>query len=139
MKPIQNALSLLGSRTTRYPDHPDKAILETIPFSKNGNRFNVTLSTDEFTSLCPVTQQPDFGEIIIDYVPDKRLVESKSLKLYLFSFRNVGLFQESIVNRILTDLKKALSPCSIRVTGRFKPRGGITLTPVAEWSKRSGR
>jgi 7-cyano-7-deazaguanine reductase len=83
-----------------------------------------------------VTGQPDFGEIIIEYVPGDCIVESKSLKLYLFSFRNTGMFQEEIVSRILTDLRKALKPRRIRVTGRFKPRGGITLAPQAEWEKK---
>ena len=134
-KKIQK-LTLLGSKVTRFPKRPDEARLETIPFSGRGHSTTVTLSTDEFTSLCPVTGQPDFGEIVIEYVPGDRIVESKSLKLYLFSFRNTGMFQEEIVSRILADLRKALAPRRIRVTGRFKPRGGITLTPQAEWEKK---
>ena len=134
-KKIQN-LTLLGSKVTRFPKHPGEARLETIPFRGRVHSTTVTLSTDEFTSLCPVTGQPDFGEIIIEYVPGDCIVESKSLKLYLFSFRNTGMFQEEIVSRILTDLRKALKPRRIRVTGRFKPRGGITLAPQAEWEKK---
>ncbi|OGJ92172.1 MAG: hypothetical protein A2268_06470 [Candidatus Raymondbacteria bacterium RifOxyA12_full_50_37] len=128
-------LTILGSAHTAYPTSPDKARLEAIPFNNQGNHTTVTLSTDEFTSLCPVTGQPDFGEIVIEYVPEKLLVESKSLKLYLFSFRNLGIFQEEIVNRILNDLKKALKPRSIKVTGRFKARGGIVIAPVAQWNR----
>lgn len=127
-------LTILGTHVARFPQSPDQARLETIPFSGKRDGITVNLSTDEFTSLCPVTGQPDFGTIEISYAPSKLLVESKSLKLYLFSFRNVGMFQEEIVRRIMTDLKKALRPKSIRVSGRFKPRGGITLTPAAEWN-----
>ncbi|MFH0919878.1 MAG: preQ(1) synthase [Fibrobacterota bacterium] len=126
-------LTLLGTRVTRYPDHPDDARLEAIPFRARANRTTVLLTSDEFTSLCPVTSQPDFGEIIIEYVPRSLLVESKSLKLYLFSFRNVGIFQEEIVNRILDDLKHLLSPRFIKVTGKFKPRGSVHIHPTAEW------
>lgn len=133
MKP---KLTLLGSGKTDYPDHPDKAKLEIIPFRLGTGSTSVTLSTDEFTSLCPVTAQPDFGEIIIEYVPGKYLVESKSLKLYLFSFRNIGSFQEEIVRRIMEDLKKAVKPRSIKVTGRFKARGGVSITPVSSWPSR---
>lgn len=132
----QNKLTLLGSRTTVYADHPDKAKLEAIPFKPGTGCMTVNLSSDEFTSLCPVTAQPDFGEILIEYQPRKLLVESKSLKLYLFSFRNVGIFQEEIVNRILRDLQKLLSPSFIKVTGRFKSRGGISITPTAEYGKK---
>jgi len=132
----QRKLTLLGAKVTRYPDHPDKARLEVIPFADRGNTTTVQLSTDEFTSLCPVTGQPDFGEILVEYVPDKAIVETKSLKLYLFSFRNLGIFQEEIVNRILDDLKKAIKPASIKVTGKFKARGGIRIQPIAEWKRR---
>jgi len=125
-------LTLLGSQVTDYPSHPDHAKLEAIPFSASSESVTVTLTTDEFTSLCPVTAQPDFGEIIIEYIPFRSIVESKSLKLYLYSFRNVGVFQEEIVRRILTDLNKLLAPKWIKVTGKFKPRGGISITPVAE-------
>lgn len=125
-------LTLLGSRVTRFPDHPDKARLEAIPFKAGLGKTTVTLGTEEFTSLCPVTGQPDFGEIIIEYIPRVLLVETKSLKLYLFSFRNVGVFQEVLVNRILDDLFRLLKPRYMRVTGRFKSRGGIAITPVAE-------
>jgi len=126
-------LKLLGSRQTQFPTHPDNATLEAIPFTGPPGQMTVTLTTDEFTALCPVTGQPDFGTIEIAYRPRKRIVESKSLKFYLFSFRNVGIFQEEIVSRILKDLKKMLHPLQIRVSGRFKPRGGIVIAPVAEW------
>jgi 7-cyano-7-deazaguanine reductase len=128
-------LTILGSKVSRFPRHPDEAKLETIPFNGSAGTSTVNLSTDEFTSLCPVTGQPDFGEICIEYIPAGKIIESKSLKLYLFSFRNVGMFQEEIVNRILSDLKKALWPRYIKVSGKFKPRGGITLSPSAVWKK----
>jgi 7-cyano-7-deazaguanine reductase len=132
---VKPRLTILGSRISRFPQHPGEARLETIPFKTGAGKSTVTLFTDEFTSLCPVTGQPDFGEITIEYVPRKKIVESKSLKLYLFSFRNVGMFQEEIVNRILSDLKKALSPKYIKVSGKFKPRGGITLSPSSVCGK----
>jgi 7-cyano-7-deazaguanine reductase len=135
MKRNPYKLTLLGSKVRKFPAHPDEAKLEAVPFKSASAATRVVLSTDEFTSLCPVTGQPDFGEITIEYVPRRRIVESKSLKLYLHSFRNLGIFQEEIVNRILRDLKKLLSPRYIRVTGRFKPRGGIALSPSAEWGK----
>lgn len=136
LKTSHPRLTLLGSRVKRFPDHPDRARLEAIPFKAGGGATTVTLVTDEFTSLCPVTGQPDFGTITIEYAPRALLVETKSLKLYLFSFRNVGVFQEVLVNRILDDLFRLLKPRYIRVTGRFKPRGGISITPVAERGRR---
>ena len=132
---IKRKLTILGKKISRFPRNPGEATLEAIPFNKGECTTTVNLITDEFTSLCPVTGQPDFGEIRIEYVPDKFIIESKSLKLYLFSFRNIGMFQEEIVNRILSDLKKTLSPLSIKVTGTFKSRGGIVISPIAEWKK----
>ncbi|MBL8028383.1 MAG: NADPH-dependent 7-cyano-7-deazaguanine reductase QueF [Fibrobacteres bacterium] len=127
-------LTLLG-KVTEYPNHPDKAKLEPIPFKQQKSRLTVTLESDEFTSLCPVTSQPDFGTIRIEFIPDRYIVESKSLKLYLYSFRNIGVFQEEIVQRIHNDLQKTLKPKYLKVTGYFKPRGSISITPVAESGK----
>lgn len=99
----------------------------------------VTFTCPEFTSLCPKTGQPDFAEIIINYIPDKKMVESKSLKLYLFSFRNHGDFHEDCTNIIMKDLIKLMDPKYIEVKGNFLPRGGISILPFANYAKpRSG-
>jgi 7-cyano-7-deazaguanine reductase len=90
----------------------------------------------EFTCLCPLTGQPDFATILLDYIPDKRCVELKSLKLYVWSFRNEGAFHEAVTNRILDDLVKAARPRFMRVTGRFNVRGGIFTSVVAEHRKK---
>ncbi len=128
----KSELSVLG-KTIPYPQNPSDAHLEAIPFiSHKSENVTVTLESDEFTSLCPVTGQPDFGRIKIEFIPGKFIVESKSLKLYLFSFRNIGIFQEKLILKIHNDLKKAIKPNYIKVTGYFKPRGGISITPVVE-------
>jgi 7-cyano-7-deazaguanine reductase len=127
-----SGLSLLGHTRNR----PSKT-LETFPNRHPNRRYVVTLETDEFTCLCPATGQPDFGAITIRYIPDKKIVESKSLKLYLWSYRNEGIFQEHLVNTICDDLVKALAPHWLEVTGAFKARGGITLTVVATHTKKT--
>lgn len=119
----------LGSGKTEYPVNYDPALLESFDNQHPENDYWVTLNCPEFTSLCPVTGQPDFANITIQYVPGKRLVESKSLKLYLFSFRSYGEFHEDCVNRIMNDLIKLLNPKYIEVFGRFLPRGGISIDP----------
>ena len=120
------ALTLLGSRA-----QPSKK-LEAFPNHNPQRYYRITLETDEFTCLCPATGQPDFASIRVDYVPDKRVVESKSFKLYLWSYRNEGVFHEHVVNTILDDLVKALHPHYARVTGAFGVRGGIRITVEAE-------
>ena len=124
-----DGLTLLGRAAK-----PSKQ-LETFPNRQPGRRYVVTLQTDEFTCLCPATSQPDFATITIQYIPDERIVESKSLKLYLWSYRNEGVFHEHVTNQILDDLRAALDPQWIKVTGAFKVRGGITITVEAEHSK----
>jgi 7-cyano-7-deazaguanine reductase len=109
--------------------------LETFPNRNPERRYTVTLVTDEFTCVCPATGQPDFATITIQYIPDQRIVESKSLKLYLWSYRQEGVFHEHVVNTILDDLVAALAPHSIEVTGAFKVRGGIGITVVATHTK----
>ena len=104
-----------------------------------GRDYVITHVAPEFTSVCPRTGQPDFGTIEIQYVADRRCVELKSLKFYLHSFRNQGVFYEGLVNRILDDLVRALAPRSMTVTGRFAPRGGMHSTIVATHRKPSGR
>jgi 7-cyano-7-deazaguanine reductase len=120
-----DGLTLLGR-----PAQPSKK-LETFPNRHPGRRYIVTLTTDEFTCVCPLTGQPDFATITIRYIPDRRIIESKSLKLYLWSYRNEGVFHEHVTNTICDDLVKALDPHWIEVTGAFKVRGGIALTVVA--------
>ncbi|MDY4033287.1 MAG: preQ(1) synthase, partial [Pyramidobacter sp.] len=110
-------------------------VLESFPNKHPGRDYFVKFNCPEFTSLCPMTGQPDFANITISYVPDGRLVESKSLKLYLFSFRNHGDFHEDCVNVILEDLVRLLSPKYIEVWGRFTPRGGLSIDPYANWGK----
>ena len=119
----------LGSGKTVYSDTYNPALLESFSNKHPANDYWVTLNCPEFTSLCPVTGQPDFANIIIQYIPDKKLVESKSLKLYLFSYRNYGEFHEDCVNRIMNDLFGLLNPKYIEVLGRFLPRGGISIDP----------
>ncbi|RRJ95079.1 NADPH-dependent 7-cyano-7-deazaguanine reductase QueF [Opitutaceae bacterium TAV4] len=125
------ALTLLG----RVKNEPSKK-LEIFPNRHPGRRYVVELRTEEFTSLCPATGQPDFGTITIRYIPGPSIIESKSLKLYLWSFRNEGCFQEHLVNVMLDDLVSALDPVWLEVTGEFRPRGGIGITVHAEHGRR---
>ncbi|MDE6080563.1 MAG: preQ(1) synthase [Duncaniella sp.] len=124
-------LSLLGNTATSYPDQYAPEVLETFPNKHPENEYLVTFTCPEFTSLCPKTGQPDFAKILISYIPRERMVESKSLKLYLFSFRNHGDFHEDCVNIIMKDLVKLMDPRYIEVKGIFTPRGGIAIHPFA--------
>ena len=119
-------LTQLGHRTP-LPESPDKAVLETVPNSIPGTLYLVRFTCPEFTSLCPMTGQPDFAHIVIDYVPRKLLVESKSLKLYLGSFRNHGAFHEDCTIGIARRLVKELRPVWLRIGGYWFPRGGIPI------------
>ena len=123
-------LTLLGEGTTR----PDKK-LETFPNRHPGRDYVVTLRTEEFTCVCPMTNQPDFANLTIRYIPDQRIVESKSLKLYLWSYRNQGVFHEHVTNVILDDLVEALEPRWCEVVSEFGVRGGIGITVQAEYKK----
>ena len=109
--------------------------LETFPNHNPERRYTVTLTSDEFTCICPATHQPDFATITVKYIPDQRIVETKSLKLYYWSYRNEGVFQEHVVNTICDDLAAALEPHWLEVTGAFKARGGISITVVATHEK----
>jgi len=120
-------LTLLRKSRTRIPASPDRARLEAFDNTHPDRDYWVTFDCPEFTSICPVTGQPDFGHITIRYVPDKRCVESKSLKLYLFAYRNHGAFHEEVVNRILDDLVRKIKPRRAAVRGEFRPRGGIAI------------
>jgi 7-cyano-7-deazaguanine reductase len=127
---ISADLTLLG----REVNQPVRK-LETFPNQHPGRRYTVTLVCPEFTCVCPITGQPDFATITIRYMPDQRIVESKSLKLYLWSFRNEGTFHEHVTNQILGDLVDALDPLYCHVSGAFSVRGGISITVDAEFEK----
>lgn len=124
----------LGKKS-EYPTDYAPQVLETFVNKHPGNDYWVRFNCPEFTSLCPITGQPDFAEIRISYIPDIRMVESKSLKLYLFSFRNHGDFHEDCINIIMKDLIKVMDPKYIEVTGFFTPRGGISIYPFANWGR----
>jgi 7-cyano-7-deazaguanine reductase len=109
--------------------------LEAFPNHNPGRDYIVTLTTDEFTCICPVTGQPDFAKITIRYIPDKKVVESKSLKLYFWSYRNEGVFHEHVTNTILDDLVRVLSPRWCEVVADFSMRGGIAISVKAEYRK----
>lgn len=125
--------TLLGNQGVKYPTQYCPEILETFPNKHPENEYLVTFNCPEFTSLCPKTGQPDFAEIIISYIPRINMVESKSLKLYLFSFRNHGDFHEDCVNIIMKDLVKLMDPKYLEVRGLFTPRGGISIYPFANY------
>ena len=126
-------VTLLGNQQTKYQYEYTPEVLETFENKHPENEYIVTLDCPEFTSLCPKTGQPDFGHIIINYIPRIKMVESKSLKLYLFSFRNHGDFHEDCVNIIMKDLVKLMDPKYIEVIGLFNPRGGISIKPFANY------
>lgn len=119
----------LGAKKTVYADRYSPSTLETFVNKHPGRDYWVTFTCPEFTSLCPMTGQPDFATLTIQYIPGRLMVESKSLKLYLFSFRNHGDFHEDCVNIILNDLIVLMDPKYIEVWGRFHARGGITIDP----------
>lgn len=125
-------LSLLGSAETKYPKSPEEATLEAIPNMWKANDYSINLDCHEFTCLCPKTGQPDFAKIYISYLPGESLVESKSLKLYLFSYRNYGIFHEFVINKIAEDLFNTVKPKYLKVLGDFMPRGGIAIRPIVE-------
>ena len=126
-------VTLLGNQGTVYSDQYNPEVLETFDNKHPENEYVVRFDCPEFTTLCPKTGQPDFGHIYISYIPRTKMVESKSLKLYLFSFRNHGDFHEDCVNIIMKDLRRLMDPRYIEVEGRFMPRGGISIHPFANW------
>lgn len=131
----QEGLKSLGGNTV-YADDYAPQVLETFENQHPDNDYWVQFNCPEFTTLCPITGQPDFAEIKIMYIPDKRMVESKSLKLYLFSFRNHGDFHEDCVNTIMKDLIRLMDPKYIEVRGLFTPRGGISIYPYANYGRK---
>ena len=127
-------LKTLGKKTEYRMDYAPE-VLETFENKHPDNDYWVQFNCPEFTTLCPITGQPDFAEIKIAYIPNKRMVESKSLKLYLFSFRNHGDFHEDCVNTIMKDLVKLMEPKYLEVTGFFTARGGISIYPYANYGQ----
>lgn len=132
MNDPHDELNLLRGGENRYPASPDEAELETFANAYPDRDYVIQFDCPEFTSLCPITGQPDFATLTIEYTAGRRCIESKSLKLYLFSFRNQGSFSEQIVNRVLDDLVAACEPRWMKVTGDFTPRGGIGIRVTAE-------
>ena len=130
MKELKN----LG-KVTNYVFEYTSEVLEAIPNQNSDKNYFVKLTSEEFTCVCPVTHQPDFATIIVRYIPDKFLVESKSLKLYLTSFRNTGIFHEEVANRIADDLIKLLNPRYLEVEGLFSVRGGISIKPFVNFGR----
>jgi 7-cyano-7-deazaguanine reductase len=115
-----------------------KSAFELFENPKPERDYRITIRCPEFTSVCPKTGQPDFGEVVIEYCPDKKCVELKSLKLYIQSYRSRGIFYEALTNEILDDLCSACEPRWMRVTSKFTPRGGITTEVVAEHNAKKG-
>ena len=128
-------LTLLGNKVSKYRTDYAPEVLEKFGNKHPDNDYFVKFNCPEFTSLCPITGQPDFATVYISYVPDKFLVESKSLKLYLFSFRDHGDFHEDVINIIMKDLVKLLEPKYVEVWGKFLPRGGLSIDPYANYGK----
>ena len=129
----KEGLNALGKKTVYKSDYAPE-VLETFENRHKENDYWVRFNCPEFTSLCPITGQPDFAEIVIRYIPDVKMVESKSLKLYLFGFRNRGDFHEDCVNIIKEDLVKLMNPKYLEVIGIFMPRGGISIYPMAQYA-----
>ena len=132
----RSELERLGSGHTEYSQDYDPAVLESFVNQHPERDYFVKFNCPEFTTLCPITGQPDFGCVTISYVPDMRLVESKSLKIYLFSFRNHGDFHEDVINIIMEDLIALMDPKYIEVWGRFLPRGGLSIDPYCNYGKK---
>ena len=132
MEREKEGLKNLGKKTNYEFDY-NPNVLEKFQNKHRDNDYFIKFNCPEFTSLCPITSQPDFATIYISYIPDKYCVESKSLKLYLFSFRNHGDFHEDCVNIIMKDLIKLLNPRYIEVWGKFLPRGGLSIDPYANY------
>lgn len=125
-------LNNLG-KSTAYDFNYHPEVLETFANKHPGNDYFVKFNCPEFTTLCPITGQPDFATLYISYIPGQKMVESKSLKLYLFSFRNHGDFHEDCVNIVMKDLIKLMEPKYIEVWGKFTPRGGISIDPYCNY------
>ncbi|MFD1173566.1 preQ(1) synthase [Oceanobacillus picturae] len=128
-------LTLLGSQGTTYAFDYNPGVLEIFENNHQDRDYFVKFNCPEFTTLCPMTGQPDFATLYISYIPDVKMVESKALKLYLFSFRNHGGFHEDSINVIMNDLINLMDPRYIEVWGKFTPRGGISIDPYCNYGK----
>lgn len=128
-------ITLLGEKGVPYAFDYAPEVLETFENRHTERDYWVKFNCPEFTTLCPITGQPDFATLYISYVPDLRMVESKSLKLYLVSFRNHGDFHEDVVNIILKDLVRLMDPRYLEVWGKFLPRGGISIDPYTNYGR----
>ena len=121
-----------------YKDYAKKGLHQKLPdiqyFENQFRKYKIKIIISEFTSICPKTSQPDFGTIIIEYEPDKYVIELKSLKLYIQAYRNLGIFYENAVNRVLKDIVEKINPIWIKVTGDFNPRGGIKSVVEVSYS-----
>lgn len=135
-KKLKKDLTLLGNQGVPYAFDYDPSLLEAFDNEYPDRDYFVKFNCPEFTTLCPMTNQPDFATMYISYIPDEKMVESKSLKLYLFSYRNYGGFHEDSVNRIMDDLIKLIDPRYIEVWGKFTPRGGISIDPYVNYGKK---
>ncbi len=124
-------LTLLKKSENNYPNRPEEAQLEVFENLYADRNYEIIFDCPEYTSLCPVTNQPDFGHITLTYIPDQRCVESKSLKLFLFAHRNHNTFHEEAVNSILNAVVEACAPRWAEVNGKFMPRGGIAINVTA--------
>jgi 7-cyano-7-deazaguanine reductase len=134
MKDKTDHLKQLGSKQTHYQlDEPTPDILESFPNQYPNRPYQIELVFNEMTSLCPRTNQPDFANITVEYVPDKLCIESKSFKMYMFAYRNYGSFMETITNKILEDLASICQPRSMKVRAKFNARGGIFINVTATY------
>ena len=134
-KDYSKDLTLLGNQEVPYNYEYNPEVLETFDNDFPNRDYFVKFNCPEFTTLCPMTGQPDFATVYISYIPDVKMVESKSLRLYLFSYRNHGGFHESSMNMILDDLVKLMDPKYIEVWGKFTPRGGISIDPYVNYGR----
>lgn len=123
----RGTLTALQASRTEVAETPDRALLESFANPNPERDYVIRFDCPEFTALCPITGQPDFGHLTLEYVADRYCIESKSLKLYLFAYRNHGAFHEAVVNRIADDLVAALAPRRLSLRGDFRPRGGIAI------------
>ncbi|MBR1579067.1 MAG: preQ(1) synthase [Selenomonadaceae bacterium] len=130
---MQNNFKSLG-RQTDYAFDYNPAVLEAIDNKNSARNYFIKLNCEEFTCVCPITHQPDYARLEINYIPDQKLVESKSLKLYLTSFRNCGTFHEDVINIIADDLIKLLAPRYLEIVGHFAVRGGIAIEPFVNYA-----
>src|SRR5699024_315692 len=128
-------LTLLGNQDVKYEFDYNPDILEAVDNDFSDRDYFIKFNCPEFTTLCPMTGQPDFATIYISYIPDEKIVESKALKLYLFSYRNYGGFHEASVNMMMDDIIKLIDPRYIEVWGKFLPRGGISIDPYCNYGK----